>query len=83
LEAEPSVVCGTPGYIAPELLSKTYYGTKADIFSIGSVFYSLLTGFCLIDGDTCNDVLKKNKCFRAEDVLESTFHLSEAISNLL
>jgi len=37
--------CGTPAYIAPEILSKNGYdGTKADIWSLGTLLYSLLYG---------------------------------------
>lgn len=35
--------CGTPGYIAPEILApkKPHFNNKSDIFSIGAVFYKL------------------------------------------
>ena len=36
--------CGTPSYIAPEILRGTGYSFKADIFSIGSIMYNLVTG---------------------------------------
>lgn len=35
--------CGTPGYIAPEILKGKQYGTNVDIFSVGIIFYILLT----------------------------------------
>ncbi|CAD8197388.1 unnamed protein product [Paramecium pentaurelia] len=37
--------CGTPGYIAPEIINskKSQYNTKSDIFSLGVVFYKLIT----------------------------------------
>jgi len=34
-------VCGTPGFIAPEVLRKEGYSTKADIFSCGVIIYYL------------------------------------------
>lgn len=37
-------VCGTPTYIAPEILSDEAYTTKADIFSLGSVMFNLISG---------------------------------------
>lgn len=36
--------CGTFGYIAPEVLNREGYNTKADVFSAGVVLFFLLTG---------------------------------------
>jgi serine/threonine protein kinase len=44
--------CGSPGYTAPEMLKEEGYTTKADIFSLGSIFFNLLTGEPLFNGDT-------------------------------
>jgi len=43
--------CGTPGYVAPEIFQGLGYSYKVDMFSIGSVFFSLLTGLFLFSGD--------------------------------
>ena len=37
-------LCGTPNYIAPEILSCIPYGTKVDMWSLGVLAYKLLTG---------------------------------------
>lgn len=37
--------CGTPGYVAPEILTGVAYGTKADMWSIGVIVYILLGGY--------------------------------------
>ena len=42
--------CGSPGYIAPEILRSEGYDYKADIFSMGSVYYHILTKRGLFEG---------------------------------
>ena len=38
-------VCGTPGYIAPEILLKEAYGKSADLWSVGIIMFELLAGY--------------------------------------
>ena len=37
--------CGTPGYVAPEILEGKPYDTQADMWSLGVVLYMLIGGY--------------------------------------
>jgi len=51
--------CGTPLLMAPEVLKGETYNHKADIWSIGCIFYELLCGFVPFTGRNYED-LKSN-----------------------
>lgn len=57
--------CGTPGYVAPEVINikdmTTKYKPICDIFSLGLIFFLLLTGKSAFPGKTYNEVLAQNR----------------------
>ncbi|TDL27856.1 Pkinase-domain-containing protein [Rickenella mellea] len=45
-------ICGTPGYMAPEIFKKTGHSKPVDIWAIGVITYFLLCGYTPFDRDT-------------------------------
>ena len=54
-----TTACGTPSYVAPEILLGRGYGPEVDFWSIGVVLYILLCGFPPFYEDS-NEVLFEN-----------------------
>ncbi|KAJ2770494.1 hypothetical protein IWQ57_002639, partial [Coemansia nantahalensis] len=42
--AEPMTMCGTPSYISPEIMARMPYGRESDVWALGCLFVTLLTG---------------------------------------
>ena len=53
--------CGTPCYVAPEILRGEGYNMKCDIFSMGSLLFNMLTGRFLFKGQDKMEILHHNK----------------------
>jgi len=43
-DSKPGSMCGTPNYIAPEVLAKKGHGVAADIWAMGCMAYAMLVG---------------------------------------
>ncbi|XP_055306328.1 serine/threonine-protein kinase polo [Sitodiplosis mosellana] len=56
-------LCGTPNYIAPEILQKSGHSYEVDIWSIGCIMYTLLVGQPPFETKTLKDTYSKiRKC---------------------
>lgn len=76
--------CGTPAYIAPEVLKKNGYdGAKADIWSCGIILYVLLAGFLPFQDESVLNMYRK--IFRSDYTFPPWFSLEakRLISKLL
>ncbi len=51
---------GTPDYVAPEVIEGHGAEPRSDLYSLGALFYELLTGQRLFTGETAFAILKKH-----------------------
>jgi serine/threonine protein kinase len=58
-ECSLSTQCGTPGYVAPEILEGTPYDQRADMWSVGVILYILLGGYPPFIENTQRDLFRK------------------------
>jgi calcium/calmodulin-dependent protein kinase I len=56
-----ATACGTPGYVAPEILQAKPYGKAVDIWSIGVITYILLCGYPPFHDDNQGVLFRKIK----------------------
>jgi len=54
------VRCGTPGYVAPEILNDKNYDCKVDVYSAGIILYMILTGRIPFNGNSYKQIVYKN-----------------------
>ena len=53
--------CGTPNYVAPEILNNEPYGKPVDMWSIGVITFILIGGYPPFDDDNQRKLFKKIK----------------------
>lgn len=51
-------MCGTPLVMAPEILNGKQYNHKADVWSLGVVFFEMITGFTPFTGRDKKDLIQ-------------------------
>lgn len=60
-------ICGSPLYMAPEILSMQKYTVGADLWSLGVILYELLFGFPLFNVASVIELHEKQKKFKLTD----------------
>ncbi|KRX11222.1 Protein kinase-like domain [Pseudocohnilembus persalinus] len=79
--------CGTPGFVAPEVLQfkegDPLYGLKCDIFSVGVIFYLLLTGRQPFQGKDYKEILRANKACKIDFQQKELVNISKDALELL
>jgi serine/threonine protein kinase len=68
--------CGSPGYIAPEILGRLPYDHKADMFSLGIILFTTLTGCSPFFHFDVEETLLKNAACQIEYDLRVWDHFS-------
>lgn len=53
--------CGSPGFVAPEVLQKMGYSFKADLYSCGVLMHMLLTGISPFAAPKVESIIEKNR----------------------
>ncbi len=78
-----STMCGTPGYVAPEILRKEKYGTKADMWSMGVIVFILLGGYPPFYSDNTRELLRKTKAGKFDFDEEYWGEISDGAKNMI
>ncbi|ORX85496.1 Pkinase-domain-containing protein [Basidiobolus meristosporus CBS 931.73] len=76
--------CGTPGYMAPEVLKKVGHGKPVDMWAIGVITYFLLCGYTPFDRednvDEMRAIMKANYSFTPE---QYWLHVSDTAKDFI
>ncbi|KAJ3412208.1 hypothetical protein HDV05_001118 [Chytridiales sp. JEL 0842] len=56
---EQKTMCGTPNYISPEIVSRQPYGLSSDVWSLGCLMVTMLTGKPPFDSSAVKNTLVK------------------------
>ena len=77
------VVCGTPGYICPEVLNGGFYSYKSDIFCAGCILFSNLTLQHFFEGHEYKKIMAANRRCSLEELDDRMLGWSDEIRDLV
>jgi len=75
--------CGSPGYVAPEVLTCESYDKSVDLWSVGVIIYILLCGYPPFYADNAPALFKKIMDVKYDFEDASWENVSEAAKNLI
>ncbi|KAG7480645.1 hypothetical protein MATL_G00058480 [Megalops atlanticus] len=81
-----ATLCGSPMYMAPEVIMSQNYDAKADLWSIGTIVYQCLTGKAPFQASSPQDLrlfYEKNKNLSPNIPRETSHHLRHLLQGLL
>ncbi|XP_063810075.1 serine/threonine-protein kinase ULK2 isoform X2 [Pseudophryne corroboree] len=81
-----ATLCGSPMYMAPEVIMSQHYDAKADLWSIGTVIYQCLVGKPPFQANSPQDLrlfYEKNKNLVPSIPTETSTYLSDLLLGLL
>ncbi len=77
------VICGTPGYLAPECFEGGTYGPEADLFACGVVLYESLIGRNPFRGTTLRETVSLTLGHQPKPAAELDANIPAALSRLV
>ncbi|XP_066501608.1 serine/threonine-protein kinase ULK1 isoform X2 [Hoplias malabaricus] len=81
-----ATLCGSPMYMAPEVIMSQNYDAKADLWSIGTIVFQCLTGKAPFQASSPQDLrlfYEKNKNLSPNIPRETSIHLRHLLLGLL
>jgi len=78
-----STVCGTPSYLAPEILTGQKYTTQCDIWSLGVILYTLLCGYPPFSDENNAAMVETIKSGKLDFPKEDWEHVSSEAKDLI
>jgi serine/threonine protein kinase len=79
--------CGTPAFVAPEIINKRAYSTSADMWSVGCLIYMLIGGYPPFQDTTHRGLFRKirgsNFTFHSTHWKNVSLQSKQLITNLL
>lgn len=76
-----NTLCGTPMYMAPEVLNGNKYDERADLWSMGTILYELLVGKPPFQGKSLPDLIEKIS--QGRYIIPTSVKISKVCINLI